>query len=98
MAGSLPKDQILADVIAILGDMTADWDMDYSGGIRADTRLMGDLTFDSFEIVQLMVRIEQHFRLKNLASEKLLIRDGRYVPDLTTTQIAEFLCGEMNGQ
>ncbi len=52
---------------------------------------MGDLSFESIEIVQLMVTIEQHFGLKNLASEELLMRDGRYVPDRTVEEVTQFV-------
>ena len=89
------KEDILKNIVGILGDMTEDWDMDYSGGINADTRLIGDLAFESIEIVQLMVAIEQKFNLKNIASEKLLMRDGHYVPELRVSEIVNFLAGEM---
>lgn len=85
------KAYIQKDVIGILEDMTSDWELEYSGGVKPDTRLIGDLSFESIEIVQLMVAIEQRFNLKNLASEKLLMRDGRYVPDLTVSEIVDFL-------
>jgi acyl carrier protein len=90
------KEDIKKELLTILEDMTADWELGYSGGIKADTRLVGDLTFESIEVVQLMVAIEQHFNVKNLASEKLLMRDGRYVPDLTVSEIVNFLAEQMN--
>ena len=42
-----------------------------------------------------MVALEQHFEFKNLASEKLLMEDGRYAADLTVEQITDFLIAEM---
>jgi acyl carrier protein len=88
-----PEDQkkILADLIGILNDMTSDWDLDFSGGINGDTRLVADLSFESVEIIQLMGAIEKHFQLKNFAAEELLMRDGRYVDDLSVSEIGEFL-------
>jgi acyl carrier protein len=94
--GENNKKYILSELIGILEDMTSDWDFDYLGGINAETRLVEDLTFESVEVVQLMVTIEQHFNLKNLASEKLLMRDGSYVPDLKVAEIRDFLCEEMS--
>jgi len=88
-----------AKLIAILNDMTSDWDLDpSSGAIGATTRLVADLSFESIELVQLMVAIEQQFGIKNLPSEKLLVRDGRYVPDLTVAEIARFLCAETSAR
>lgn len=92
------KEHIARELKAILEDMTSDWDLQYTGGISGVTRLMGDLAFESIEIVQLMVAVEQRFNLKNLASEKLLMRDGRYVPDLTVSEIVDFLSEEMKLQ
>jgi acyl carrier protein len=87
---------ILKKLTSILEDMTSDWELDYSGGIIPDTGLIGDLSFESIEIVQLMVAIEQQFDIKNLTSEKLLMRDGKYVPELTVSEIANFLNEEIN--
>ncbi|HMP72830.1 MAG TPA: acyl carrier protein [Kiritimatiellia bacterium] len=88
----LTKQQVLNELVGILKDMTSDWEIDdFSGEISGDTSLVADLSFESIEIVQLMVTIEQHFTLKNLASEELLMRDGRYVPDRTVNEVAEFV-------
>jgi acyl carrier protein len=89
-------ESITEEVIAILKDMTSDWDIDsFEGEIKADTRLVADLSFESIEIVQLMVALEQHFQLKNLASEKLLMKDGNYVPDQRVGDITAFLQAEL---
>lgn len=92
---ALSKEELLNKVVAILNDMTSDWDLEYQGGIGAATNLIGDLSFESIEVVQLMVLIEQHFHLRNLASERLLMQDGRYVKDLSVAQVADFLAREL---
>ena len=94
----MQKEDVQTQLIAILEDMTSDWDLDFDGGITPETRLIGDLSFESIEIVQLMVRVEQQYKLKNLASEKLIMNDGRYVPELTVAEVVDFLATEMNGQ
>ena len=58
---------------------------------------MEELAFESIEVVQLMVLIEQDFGLNNFASEELLMRDGRYVNELTIGEIADFLTREGAG-
>jgi acyl carrier protein len=91
-------ESITKDVVLILKDMTSEWDLDsFDGEMGPDTRLVADLSFESIEIVQLMVALEQHFGLKNLASEKLLMKDGTYVPDQRIGDIAAFLEGELAG-
>ena len=91
----MEKETILKELIKILEDMSSDWDLDYSDGIHGDTRLVADLLFESIEVVQLLVAIEQHFNMKNLPTEKLLMRDGKYVQDLTVSEIANFMDEEM---
>jgi len=85
------KQSALDGVVHILSDMTSDWDLDFAGGITGDTRLVADLSFESVEIVQLMGAIEKHFQLSNLAAEELLMRNDRYVEDLTVSEIADFV-------
>jgi len=95
----LTEEGINQEIIKIVTDMTSDWDFDEAtDSITTSTKLVGDLSFESVEIVQLMVQIEQHFGLKNLASEKLLVKDGRAVPDLTIPEISRFLLGELKKQ
>lgn len=85
------REQILADLVAILTDMTADWDLDFSGPIDGETRLMADLAFESIDVVQLVVAIEAHVQRRHLHFEKLLMVDGRYVQELQVKDIADFL-------
>jgi acyl carrier protein len=83
--------QVVSELVKILEDMTQDWDMEFEGGISAETKLIGELSFESIEVVQLMVMIEEHFKLETFNSEELLMEDGRYVDELTVGQIARFL-------
>jgi acyl carrier protein len=81
--------QVQSDIIAILKDMTQEWDMDL-GEINADTKLMEDLGFVSVDIIHLVVSIEEHFKQK-LGFNALLMRDGRYVDDLSIEEISSFV-------
>jgi acyl carrier protein len=85
------KDTILDTIVRILEDMTLDWDHGYSGKISGQTRLMTDLAFESIDVVMLIVAIEEKFQRKGLPFESLLMVDGRYVEDLTVSQIVDFL-------
>lgn len=81
--------QVQSDIIAILKDMTQEWDMDL-GEINSDTKLMEDLGFVSVDIIHLVVSIEEHFKQK-LGFNALLMRDGRYVDDLSIEEISSFV-------
>ena len=58
---------------------------------------MADLEFESIDIVQLAVSLEQHFDQSGLPFEQLFMRDGDYVDDLTVNEIADFLRGHIDG-
>lgn len=82
---------ILSDVVRILNDMTSDWDIEYQGQIGPDTTLVGDLAFESIDVVQLAMALEEHFGQEGLPFEELVMTEGRYVDDLRVDQIVTFL-------
>jgi len=82
---------ILGALTEILTDITADWDLDFTGGIGPSTRLIADLMFESIDVVELVVAVEERFDRRDLPFEELLMDDGRYVDDLTVSQIVNFL-------
>jgi acyl carrier protein len=94
---SLNRETILHGLIGLLENMTSDWDTDFEGGITADTRLIGDLGFESIDVVQLVVAIEEHYQRRNLPLERLLMEDGHYVDELKVGKIADFLAEHLNG-
>jgi acyl carrier protein len=84
-------DTILADLIEMLKDLTSDWDTGFSGEITGETLLMGDLAFESVDVVHLVVAIQERYGKQNIPFEKLVMENGRYVGDLQVSRIADFL-------
>lgn len=84
-----------ATVITVLTDTIADWDLDLEEPIGAETTLIEDLAFESIDIVQFSVALEQALGRKDLPFEKLFIQDGNYVDDVSVTEITAFLSTEM---
>lgn len=89
------KDALQATVISVLTDTVADWDLDLEDPIGATTTLIEDLAFESIDIVQFSVALEQALGRKDLPFEKLFIQDGNYVDDVSVTEITEFLSAEV---
>lgn len=87
--------QVQSDIIAILKDMTQEWDMDLSE-INSKTKLMENLGFVSVDIIHLVVSIEEHFKQK-LGFNALLMQDGRYVDDLSIEEISSFVSSQLTG-
>lgn len=85
------KEAILTGTVKIIEEMTSDWDVGFSGGVNAETRLIEDLGFESIDVVQLVGAIEERFQKRGLPFEEILIKDGNYVDEIRITEIAEFL-------
>lgn len=76
-------------LIKTISDFVEDWGLDVT--ITRNTKLVEDLEFDSIDVIQLVVAIESTFNSRNLGFQTLLMRDGRYVDDLSVGEIADFL-------
>lgn len=84
-------DDLSAQVITVLNEVTLDWDLDLEDSIGPNTRLIDDLAFESIDIVRFVVALEQHFSCKGLPFEKLFMRDGDYVDELQVNEVVDFL-------
>lgn len=85
------RETIFKDMVAILEDMTSDWETNTEDGINEQSRLIEDLGFESVDVVQLVVAIEEQFQRRDLPFEELLMEDGQYVEELRVGQIVDFL-------
>ena len=85
------KETYIANLITLIADFTQDWDNEFDGELSGDSKLLEDLGFESIDIVQLVVAIEEDITKKKVPFDKLLMKDGRYVDDLSIGQIADFL-------
>ncbi|MCB1770084.1 MAG: acyl carrier protein [Candidatus Competibacteraceae bacterium] len=82
---------IQEQLILVLNDMIQGWDMDFLEPINAETRLIEDLGFESVDLMQLIVAIEQTFEVRGLPYEQVLMQDGGYVTEITVRQLTAFL-------
>lgn len=86
------EQQYEQDVIEILSELTADWDdLGLSSPIGSATTIVGDLGFESLDVVYLVTAIEDRYGRRDLPFEQLLMTGGAYVVDLSVQQIAQFL-------
>ena len=84
-------DALIQPLITLLEDFTQDWDTEPDAAMNGDTRLLADLGFESIDIIQFTVALEETFGLRKVPFDQLLMQDGRYVDDLSLRQIASFL-------
>lgn len=84
-------DEIDEKLKAIVDDFLVDFDEEFDEDVTRQTKLLADLGFESIDVIQLVVAIEEDFGTRGLGFEDLLMVDGRYVDDLSVGQIADFL-------
>ena len=94
-AGAPSRETILADLLKIIADIVQDWDLDFSGGLGPQTRLVADLGFQSIDVVMLIGEIQKHYDRRSLPFEKLLLQDGRYVAEIRIEDVAGFLAAQL---
>ena len=91
------KSAIEQTLIHIVADLTQDWGIELDEPLSAETRLVADMEFASVDIIQLIVAIQEDILGAKLPFEKLLMKDGRYVDDLSIGQIADFIAQQRAG-
>lgn len=89
------RDEVLASVVSVVENLIADWDLDLEVPLGSETRLMADLAFESIDVMQFAVSIEQKFERKGLPFEKLFLRDGDYVEEMTLGEVSDFLVANL---
>jgi len=82
-----------ARIIGILGELTADWDLQVE--IGSSTTMVADIGFASIDFIQLVVAIESAYKRK-LGFQDLLMRNGSYVSDLSVREFAVFVAARLN--
>ena len=89
--GTANQERAFTELVKILKNMTRDWDSGFEGTIERETCIMADLGFESIDVVQLVVAIEEHFQRRDFPFEQLLMENGRYVEDIRVGDTADFL-------
>ncbi|WP_295541951.1 acyl carrier protein [uncultured Thiohalocapsa sp.] len=85
----------LETLIALLHDIVRDWDLDLTDPVGPDTGIVGDLGFESVDLMQLIVAVEKQFDVRGLPFDELLMRDGGYVQELTVGELDRFLVQQL---
>ena len=93
---AVDRDTVFNDIVEILKTMTADWDTSFDGQIGPETALIGDLDFESIDVVQLVVAIEEKYQRRDLPFDQLLMEEGRYVDELKVGRIVDFMAEHLN--
>jgi len=88
------REQIAADLEKIFRDTMGDWE--YSGEIKAETRLFADLGLESIDMVALGASIEEHYRRTFPFAQWLSQLRDQQVDDIRVNDVIQFLHDNMN--
>ncbi|QGX99837.1 acyl carrier protein [Roseovarius faecimaris] len=80
-------------VISTLEAFIQDWGLDAE--ITPETTIVEDLEFDSIDVIQFTVELDKAFGNRKIGFQELLMKDGRYVDDLSVAEFASFLQGKL---
>ena len=94
--GSNIQEAILGEVVEILKNMTSEWDVSLESPLGAETKLIADLGFESIDVVQFIVAIQEKYKRRDLPFEQLVMVDGRYVDEITVNDTVTFLHRHLN--
>jgi acyl carrier protein len=84
---------VLADVIRLIAEVTAEWDFD--SDIGESTRLFGDYNWQSVDMVVLAHEIQQHFRRSFAFNDFLADVATREPPGITVGELTDFVISEL---
>jgi acyl carrier protein len=86
---ALTRDRLRDEVLEILREKTRTLDSGFGGTLTEQTRIVGDLDFESVMIVEFCMAVGKHFR-KKLPFQNLVFREGQF-QDFTVGQLVTFL-------
>ncbi len=86
---SWTREQLRTDVVEILREKSRKVDSDFSGPLTEETRIVGDLDFESVMIVEFCMAVGKHLR-KKLPFQNLVFHNGQF-QDFTLGQLLTFL-------
>ena len=87
------RETVLADVIRLIADVTAEWDFD--SDIDESTRLFGDYNWQSVDMVVLAHEIQEHFQRSFPFNEFLADIGKREPPGVTVGELTDFVTSEL---
>lgn len=86
---ALTKEQLRAEVLAIVHEKIRKLDTDFAGELTDATRIIGDLDFESVLVIELCTAVAKRFQRK-LPFQELVFRNEQF-HDFSVGELLEFL-------
>jgi acyl carrier protein len=72
-------------------NLTQGWERAFAAPLVPETRLIADLGCQSLDIIVLMAQLSRQLERHDIPFERLLLADGKPVPDVSLGRLADFL-------
>ncbi|MEO0983944.1 MAG: sulfotransferase [Cyanobacteria bacterium J06639_14] len=89
------RQKLEVTILELIEAMTEEWELELDEDISLGNKLIDDLGFSSVDFVQFFVAIEDEVQQK-LGFHDLIMVDGKYIDDLSITEIVTFVEGKLN--
>ncbi len=84
-------------IIGLMQDFVDDWGLD-DLTVTRQTKLKGDVGFDSSDTMQLFAAIQEHYAQTSFTFQNLVVQDDKFVDDLTVGQVIVFVIRQLSGE
>lgn len=84
-------------VLEILREFAEEWGLD-DLEVGPETALKADMSFESTDIMQLFMGVQEAFPGLQIPFQNLVIKDGSFVDDLTARDVIAFVNAQVAGQ
>jgi len=81
-------------VFSILAEFADEWGLD-DLELTAETSLKSDMSFESTDIMQLFLGVQEAFPTVQIPFQSLVMKDGKFVDDLTVRDVIAFVNTEV---
>lgn len=90
----IDRQTVLADVVRILEELTADWDREAE--IREDSEMLAELGLESIDLVALGAGIEETYRRSLPYPQFIIALTEQQRTDFTVGELVDFVVRELN--
>ena len=91
----ISEKEILSDILRLVENTSADWEMDFGQPINEETYLGRDLGFTSMDLVRLIAEIQRTYERDSIPFEELLIKEDTVVLDVQIKDLVRFLYDQL---
>lgn len=83
-------------IMGLMQEFAEDWGLDIE--LTKTSKLKGDIGFDSSDTMQLFAAIQESYKSVPFKFQDLVMKDEKFVDDLTIGQVTAFVIKSLSGK